>query len=92
MQAWVFPLDELIGPLLKFLQLRHRAQKTTRVVLMLPERPSAPWFFLLARYKRVARFVSGSDLFRELTPEGRWVKLGAVREPWVVLASFSPAA
>ena len=90
-QAWIFPPDELIGPVLKFLQLRHRARKHTRVVLLLPERPSAPWFFLLARYKRVARYVVGSDLFREVTPEGRWVKLPTVREPWVVLSSFAPS-
>ena len=90
-QAWLFPPEELLGPLLKFLQLRRRARKLTRVVLLVPERPSASWFFMLAQYRRVSRFVVGSDLFRETTPDGRWVKLPPVREPWVVLSSFAPS-
>ena len=90
-QAWLFPADELVGPLLRFLQVRRRARKTTRVVLLVPEGPSAPWFFMLAMYKRVSRFVIGSDLFRESTPDGRWSKMHPVRDPWVVVSSFAPA-
>ena len=85
--VWLFPTNELIGPVLKFLQLRHRARQLVRVVMLLPERPNASWFFMLSRYRRVFRYVAGSDLFREQQPEGAWRKLPAVREPWIVVAA-----
>jgi hypothetical protein len=89
--AWVFPPEELIGPTLMFLRKRRRALLTTKVVLLLvPERQRAGWFFHLAAFQRVFRFVSGSDLFREMAIDGSWKRLPATREPWVVLASFEP--
>ena len=61
----------------------------TKVVLLLPERSSASWFWYLEDYKRLARYVPGSDLFREHLPDGKWKKLPPVREPWVVLTSLA---
>ena len=90
--AWVFPPNELIGPVLKFLHLRHRARQPVRVVLLVPERSHAPWLFMLARYQRAFRYVSGSDLFREQCSDGSWRKLPAVKEPWLVVASPEVAA
>ena len=89
---WLFPPNELIGPVLKFLQVRHRARQPAKVVLLVPERSSAPWFFMLARYRRAFRFVVGTDLFREQLPDGGWRKLPAVKEPWLVVASPELAA
>ena len=84
---WIFPPDELISPVLRFLHHRRRARKAVRVVLLLPERPRAPWFFLVQHYKRIARYVYGSDLFRECDDSGVWRKLPRTREPWMVLSS-----
>ena len=83
----MFPSDELIGPVLSFLDKRRLRRVSTSVVLCLPERAHAGWFHLLKHYKRVMRFVVGSDLFRELAVNGQWKKLLPVREPWVVVAS-----
>ena len=85
--VWLFPPDELIGPLLSFLDKRRRQRLDSRVVLCLPERASAGWFYHLKFYKRVMRFVIGTDMFRELAANGLWKKLMPVREPWVVVAS-----
>ena len=85
---WCFPPEDLIGATLKFLSLRRRAKLPVHVVLCVPERTSAPWFFHLASYRRVMRFVRGSDLFRERTMDGLWKKLPPVREPWVIVASW----
>ena len=85
---WCFPPEDLIGATLKFLSLRQRAKLTVRVVLCLPERSTAPWFFHLAKHRRVMRFVRGSDLFRERSVDGLWKKLPPVREPWVIVASW----
>ena len=85
--VWLFPSDELIGPVLAFLDKRRLRREVTSVVLLLPERAHAGWFHYLKRYKRVMRFVSGSDLFRELAVNGQWKKMLPVREPWIVVAS-----
>ena len=90
--AWLFPPNELIGPVLKCLHLRYRARQPVKVVLLVPECPSAPWFFMLAKYQRAFRYVAGSDLFREQQPDGGWRKLPSVREPWLVVASPEVAA
>ena len=86
---WIFSPDDLIATVLKFLQAQRRAQVMIRVVLCLPERPTAAWFHLVKHYARVFRFVVGSDLFRERGHTGVWKKLPPAREAYVVLASRS---
>ena len=87
--VWLFPPDELIAPVLKFLQALRRQDKPHQVVLCVPERPSAGWFYHLKQYARVFRFVRGSDLFREQAPTGLWKQLPPVREAWLIVASPS---
>ena len=85
--VWLSPPDELIGPVLAFLDKRRQRRVQSSVVLCLPERPNAGWFNFLKHYKRVLRYVVGTDMFREQAINGLWKKLLPVREPWVILAS-----
>ena len=87
--VWAFPPDELIGPMLKFLDTRMRAKAVVNVVILVPERVKAPWFYFLAKYKRAFRFVRNSDLFRKRSSLGLWKKLPPAREPWLVLSHLS---
>ena len=89
--VWVFPPDDLINAVLKFIITRRRQQRVMRVVALVPERKSAPWFWMLQHFSRVCRFVAGSDLFRERAQNGIWRKLPAAKEAWVVVASFARA-
>ena len=86
---WIFPPDDLIATVLNFLKAQRRALVDLKVVLCLPERPTAHWFHLVKQFVRVFRFVIGSDLFRERGHTGVWKKLPPVREPYLVLASKS---
>ena len=85
---WVFPPEDLIGAVLRFLHNRRRKKLVTRVILCLPERRSASWFWLLQYFRRVSRFVAGSDLFRERALHGNWCRLPPTKEPWLILASY----
>ena len=85
--AWVVPPDVLIGPVMSFLQALRTSQKIHKVVLLLPERPGASWFHHAKHYRRVRRYVTGSEVFHELSPTGEWKKCLPAKEPWVVLAS-----
>ena len=85
--VWCFPPEELIGTLLKLLHGLRRARQPHFVVLCIPERPQAAWFHYLRFYKRLFRYVKGSDLFRERNEAGQWKKLPPIREPWLVLSS-----
>ena len=86
---WIFPPDDLIATVLTFLNAQRRALVNLRVVLCLPERPTAPWFHMVKHYVRAFRYVIGSDLFRERGHTGVWKKLPPIREPYLVLASKS---
>ena len=70
--VWLFPPDELIRPVLACLDKRRLRRVQSRVVLCLPERVNAGWFHHLKHYKRVLRFVTGTDMFRELAVNGLW--------------------
>ena len=63
--VWMFPPEELIGPIMTFLHNLRRARKPYCVVLLVPERPRASWFHHAKHFRRVRRYVAGSDLFRE---------------------------
>ena len=89
-KTWICPPSDMVYLVLKFLRERLQRNRALDVVLLLPERPQAPWFWMLRDYHRVARFVSGSDLFREIVWRcDSWHvhKMPKVREPWIVLAS-----
>jgi hypothetical protein len=84
---WCFPPTELIPLLLKFLDAKRRARESIRIVILVPEKPQAPWFQFLQHYHRVARYRQGSDLFRVRGNGGEWAKLPATRSPFLVLQS-----
>ena len=86
--VWAFPPEDTIGAVLKFLQLRRRQKLISRVVLCVPERRTAPWFWQLQHLFRIARFVSQSDVFRERSPYGVWRRAPRTREPWLILSTF----
>ena len=85
--VWCFPPAELIGPLLKFLHGLRRARRHHHVVLCVPERTHAGWFHYLRFYRRLFRYVAGSDLFRERNSAGLWKRLPPTREAWLILSS-----
>lgn len=90
-RIWLFPPDDLIYTLLRVLRAKSRARESVAVVLCLPERVNAPWFWMLVQYVRIARYVSGSDLFRERCLDGRWERLPRTKEPWIIVGSMSVA-
>ena len=90
--AWLFPPNELIGPVLIFFA---SAVPCTSASQSSPARARAPQRALVlyaGKYQRAFRYVAGSDLFREQQPDGGWRKLPSVREPWLVVASPEVAA
>ena len=83
--VWLFPPDDVLPLLLKFLDTKRKENVLYRAVLLVPETSEAPWFHYLQYYHRLARYRRGSDLFRELNAEGEWVKLRACASPYIVL-------
>ena len=71
--------------LLKFLDDKLRAQLPVRVLLLLPEQTSAPWFRFLRRCRRIIRYRTGSDLFRFLNDDGAWHKCPATKSAYIVV-------
>ena len=82
---WCFPPKDMIQMLLKFLDDKMRAQLTFRVLLLLPEQTSAPWFRFLRRYRRIVRYRAGSDLFRFLNDVGAWRKCPTTKSAYIVV-------
>ena len=88
--VWLFPPDDVLPLLLKFLDVKRREKIVYNAVLLLPELPDAPWFHLLQHYQRLARYRKGSDLFRELSSDGSWSRLRACASPYLVLRTVTP--
>ena len=90
-RVWLFPPEDIIYTLLQFLRKKIRASVCVAAVLCLPERPRAPWFWMLEDYSRIARYVAGSDLFRENNVDGNWSKMPKTKEPWIIVSPLSAA-
>ena len=88
--VWLFPPDDVLPLLLKFLDAKRRDKVIYHAVLLVPELPETPWFHFLQFYQRLARYRKGSDLFRELNAEGAWSKLRASASPYLVLRTVPP--
>ena len=80
-----FPPRDMVHMLLKFLDEKMRARVLFKVLILLPEQTTAPWFRHLQKYQRVARFRAGSDLFRQLDDSGAWQKCPATKSAYTVL-------
>ena len=83
--TWCFPPKDMIGLVLKFWESKHRAKVPSRIVLLVPESPRAPWWHHLKYFKPLMRYRAQSDLFREFGPDGLWVKCPQARVPYLVL-------
>ena len=68
--VWLFPPDELIRPVLAFLDKRRLRRLQSRVVLCVPDRSNAGWFHFLKHYRRLFRFIIGTDMVLELAVNG----------------------
>ena len=75
----------MIQMLLRFLDEKMKAQVNFKILILLPEATSAPWFRFLKNYQRVARFRAGSDLFRQLDSSGEWRKCPATKVAYIVI-------
>ena len=92
-KIWLCPPLDLIYPTLDFLRKQFKSRKGLAIVMLLPEDTKAGWFWMLKDWSRIARYVKGSDVFREVTwssDDNASVvrKLPSITMPWVVVSSM----
>ena len=83
-RVWLFPPLELIGVVLKFV-LEFSGPKQFSCAVLIPDRPVAPWYKLLSKFRRLHTFNNSTDMFRALRQDS-FVTLPKVKEHWFVIA------
>ncbi|CAK0791283.1 unnamed protein product, partial [Prorocentrum cordatum] len=86
-KVWAHPPRALAGHAISFLSKALAEGKCRAVFLVVPEDTGAPWFrsWQLNKWRRLARWQSGSDLFRAPRPDGGWVRAPATDLPILLL-------